>query len=594
MKEKVFSGIAASPGIVVGQAYLFDVEEAAVSPHPIPEKSVGAEIARFEDALIATRKELINIRQDLADRAGRKVTDLFDAHLLVVEDRTLIAEVVKGIEEKRLNAEYVFQSVIKEYTKAFLQVEDGYIKERLSDIRDVARRVLHNLTGSKRADLASLEEEVVVIAPDLSPSDTALMHREKVIGFATDAGGKTSHTAIMARSLEIPAVVALGNISAAVSTGDPLVVDGTAGQVILFPSRATLARVKREQTELLRFESQLEELKDRPAETRDGFRVTLAANIEMPEDLPSVVSHGGEGVGLYRTEYFYLNRVDLPDEEEQYQAYRKVAKTLQPASVIIRTLDLGGDKFNSALEIPPEFNPFMGWRAIRFCLERQDIFKTQLRAILRASREKNVKVMFPMISGYGELKRVLRIWEETKNEIRRQGVPFHQDMEVGIMIEIPSAVVMADELAREVDFFSIGTNDLIQYTLAVDRVNEKIAYLYDPLNPAVIRLIDRVITTGHRHNIWVGMCGEMAGDILSIPILLGLGLDEFSVSPVIIPEVKKLISSLRLPEARELAQEVLSYRSACDIRAAAKKVISRAAPQLLKAEQSRPRPAGSG
>ncbi len=582
MKEKVFSGIPASPGFVIGKAYVFDVEEASVSPHPIAAPAVGAEIARFEDALIAARKELINIRQELADRAGRKVTDLFDAHLLVVEDRTLIAEVVKGIEEKKLNAEYVFQDVIKEYTKAFLQVEDGYIKERLSDIRDVARRVLHNLTGGQRADLASLEEEVVVIAPELSPSDTALMHREKVVGFATDTGGKTSHTAIMARSLEIPAVVGLGNISTSVSTGDPLVVDGTTGQVIVFPSRSTLARIKEEQSALLHFEAQLAALKNRPAETKDGYRVTLAANIEMPEDLESVAAHGGDGVGLYRTEYFYLNRADLPNEEEQFRAYDRVARSLRPDAVIIRTLDLGGDKFNSALEIPPEINPFMGWRAVRFCLERQDIFKSQLRAILRASRNKNVKIMFPMISGYGELKRVLNIWEEAKAEVRRTGAPFHQDMEVGIMIEVPSAVVMADELAREVDFFSIGTNDLIQYTLAVDRVNEKIAYLYDPLDPAVLRLINQVITVGHRHNIWVGMCGEMAGDVLSVPILLGLGLDEFSVSPVAVPEVKKLITSLELSEARKLARTVLDYRSADDIRQASRKMIRRAAPELLK------------
>ncbi len=584
MAEKTFQGIAASPGLVIGQAYLFDVEEESVTPHPIAHKAVGAEIARFEDALISTRKELINIRQDLADRAGKKVTDLFEAHLLVVEDRSLIAEVVKGIEEKKLNAEYVFQEVIREYTRAFLQVEDDYIKERLSDIQDVARRVLHNLTGRRRDDLASLEEEVVVIAPDLSPSDTALMHREKVVGFATDAGGRTSHTAIMARSLEIPAVVGLGDISASISTGDPLVIDGNSGRMIVFPTRSTLARVKREQSELLRFESELDELKDRPAETRDGYRITLAANIEMPEDLPSVAAHGAEGVGLYRTEYFYLNRADLPDEEEQFRAYKKVAGSCHPSSVIIRTLDLGGDKFNSALEMPPEINPFMGCRAVRFCLERPDIFKTQLRAILRAGRRKNVKVMFPMISGYDELKRVLRIWEEAKKELKRAGEPFHQDMEVGIMIEVPAAVVMAEELAREVDFFSIGTNDLIQYTLAVDRVNEKIAYLYDPLNPAVIRLIDRVITIGHRHNIWVGMCGEMAGDILAVPILLGMGLDEFSVSPVMVPEVKKLISSLRLPEARELARRVMADRSADDIRDKVKELISRAVPELLKSD----------
>jgi len=584
MIERIFEGIAASPGFVVGKIYLFDLEDTAITPRTIEVKEIGLEIARFEDALIETRKELLRIRQDLADRAGRKVSDFFDAHLLVVEDRSLIAEVVKGIEEKKLNAEYIFQKVIKEYTKAFLQIKDDYIKERLSDIQDVARRVLHNLTGKKRSDLASLEEEVVVIAHDLAPSDTALMHQENVIGFATDIGGRTSHTAIMARSLAIPAVVGLGNISTAVHNGDPVVVDGTTGRVIVFPSRTTMAKINREKQDLARFESKLKELKSLPAETTDGFRVTLAANIEMPADLPAVTAHGGEGVGLYRTEYFYLNRTDVPDEEEQFQAYNQVAKKLNPASVIIRTLDLGGDKFNSALDIPREINPFMGWRAIRFCLERQDIFKAQLRAILRASCQKNVKVMFPMISGYTELERVLKIWEETKNDLKREGIPFYPDMEVGIMIEIPSAVVVADTLARMVDFFSIGTNDLIQYTLAVDRVNEKIAYLYDPLDPAVLKLIHQVIDIGHQNNIWVGMCGEMAGDILSVPILLGLGLDEFSVSPVMIPEVKKVITSLRLSDARKLASTVLQYRSADKIRMESKKLLANTDPTILKWE----------
>lgn len=585
MKERVFEGIAASPGFVVGKIYIFDIEETSILSHDIADKEVGNEIARFEDALIETRKELLKIRQELADRAGRKVTDLFEAHLLVVEDRTLIAEVVKGIEEKKVNAEYVFQDVINEYSQAFLQIKNDYIKERLSDIKDVARRVLHNLTGKKRADLASLSEAVVVVAHDLSPSDTALMHKENVIGFATDIGGKTSHTAIMARSLEIPAVVGLRNISTSVHNWDPVVIDGSTGRVIVFPSRATLLRIRREKSDLARFESQLKQLKDLPAETRDGFRITLAANIEMPEDIPSVIAHGGEGVGLYRTEFFYLNRVDVPDEEEQFQAYNLVARKLKPASVIIRTLDLGGDKFNSALEIPREINPFMGWRAIRFCLERQDIFRTQLRAILRASCQRNVKVMFPMISGYTELKRVLKIWEDTKNHLKREGIPFYQDMEVGIMIEVPAAAVVADTLASQVDFFSIGTNDLIQYTLAVDRVNEKIAYLYDPLNPAVLRLVHQVITIGHQNNIWVGMCGEMAGDILSVPILLGLGLDEFSVSPVMIPEVKQVITSLRLAEVRKLARNVLEYRSADKIREEVKKLLACATPSLLKREE---------
>ena len=587
MKERIFEGIAASPGFVVGKVYLFDLEDTAITPREIAVREVGLEIARFEDALIETRKELLKIRQDLADRAGRKVSDFFDAHLLVVEDRTLIAEVVKGIEEKKLNAEYIFQEVIKEYTRAFLQIKDDYIKERLSDIQDVARRVLHNLTGKKRADLALLDDEVVVIAHDLAPSDTALMHKENVIGFATDIGGRSSHTTIMARSLAIPAVVGLGDISAAVHNGDPIVVDGSTGRVIIFPSRTTLARINREKQNLARFESKLKELKHFPAETTDGFRVTLAANIEMPEDIPAVISHGGEGVGLYRTEYFYLNRLDIPDEEEQFQAYNQVASELKPASVIIRTLDLGGDKFNSALDIPREINPFMGWRAIRFCLERQDIFKVQLRAILRASCQKNVKVMFPMISGFTELERVLEIWEETKNDLKREGIPFYPDMEVGIMIEIPAAVAVADTLARMVDFFSIGTNDLIQYTLAVDRVNERIAYLYDPLNPAVLKFIHQVIDIGHKNNIWVGMCGEMAGDTLSVPILLGLGLDEFSVSPVMIPEVKKLITSLRLADARKLAHTVLRYRSADKIRQESKKLLANIDPTLLKWEDNK-------
>lgn len=587
MKERIYEGIAASPGFVVGKIYLFDLDESSIPPRNIMAREVGSEIARFEDALIETRKELLKIRQELADRAGRKVSDFFDAHLLVVEDRSLIAEVVKGIEEKKLNSEYIFQKVIKEYTQAFLQIKDDYIKERLSDIQDVARRVIHNLTGKKRADLASLQEEVIVVAHDLAPSDTALMHKENVIGFATDIGGRTSHTAIMARSLAIPAVVGLGNISTTVHNGDPVVVDGTTGRVIVYPSRPTLARINREKRDLARFESKLKELKNIPAETIDGFRVTLAANIEMPEDLPSVIDHGGEGVGLYRTEYFYLNRTDVPDEEEQFQAYNQVARTLKPASVIIRTLDLGGDKFNSPLDIPREINPFMGWRAIRFCLERQDIFKVQLRAILRAGCQKNVKVMFPMISGYAELERVLKIWEDTKNDLKREGIPFYPDMDVGIMIEVPSAVVVADTLARMVDFFSIGTNDLIQYTLAVDRVNEKIAYLYDPLNPAILKLIHRVIEVGHQNNIWIGMCGEMAGDILSVPILLGLGLDEFSVSPVMIPEVKKVITSLQLSDARQLAQTVLKFISSDKIRMSSKELLAATDPLLLKWEENK-------
>ena len=581
-KEKIYEGIAASPGVVVGPVHIFNLEEAVIVPREIRESEVPTEIARFEDSLIATRQELLTIRKKLARRLERSETDLFDAHLLLMEDRALIEEVIRGIEEKRHNAEYVFQEVVEKYARAFSQIKDDYIKERLSDIRDVAKRVLHNLIGEKRRDLASLTKEVVVIAHDLSPSDTALMHREKVIAFATEVGGRTSHTAIMARSLAIPAVVGLGTIEAEVHTGDPVVVDGNKGRVIFYPSRATLARIKREKTRLAEFERQLRFLRERPAETGDGFQVTLAANIEMPEDLPSVLSHGAQGVGLYRTEYFYLNREDIPSEEEQYQAYDLVARQVNPHSVIIRTLDLGGDKFNSLLEIPREINPFLGWRAVRFCLEHQDIFQTQLRAILRASRQKNVKVMFPLISGYGELLRVLEVWEKAKSEVKKKGHRFDPEMEVGIMIEVPSAVVMAEELARKVDFFSIGTNDLIQYALAVDRVNEKIAYLYEPLHPAVLRLIDRTIKVGHAHDIWVGMCGEMAGDPLSVPILLGLGLDELSVSPVMVPEIKRVIRSLNMVEVRKIARRVLRYHSTEEIKKEARRILLRIDPRLLE------------
>nr|HPJ72406.1 phosphoenolpyruvate--protein phosphotransferase [bacterium] len=442
------------------------------------------------------------------------------------------------------------------------------------------RRVMHNLTGQQRATLSSLEEISVVVAHDLSPSDTALMHREMVVGFVTDVGGRTSHTAIMARSLAIPAVVGVGNISGVAEDGEPVVVDGNRGRVILNPSRATLARIEKEKRELAENERMLSFLRDKPAETKDGFRVTLASNIELPEDINSVIASGAEGVGLFRTEYLFLNRDDLPSEEEQFQAYSYVAEKAQPHSVIIRTLDVGGDKFVSQLDISRELNPFLGWRAVRFCLERTDIFKNQLRAILRAGRAGNVKVLFPLVSGKAELRRILQVWEEAKGEVEKDRSDPLPEIEVGIMIEVPSAAVLADNLAEAVDFFSIGTNDLIQYTLAVDRVNEKIAYLYEPLHPAVLQLIRGTIDAAHRNNIWVGMCGEMAGDPIAVPILLGMGLDEFSVSPVAVPLVKKVIRSLTIPRARDLAESILGLSQASEIRARAETFLKELDPSV--------------
>lgn len=579
--QRTCHGIGVSPGVAIGKAFIFDTEEVVVVKRRIDAEQVPAEIARFEDALILTRKEILKIQGEISERLGTEHAEIFNAHLLVLEDRSLIEDVIKKIERERYNIEYVFQQVCRKYADIFSQIADDYLKERASDIRDVTRRVLHNLLGKKREDVSRLKEEVIIVAYDLSPSDTTLMHKDKVISFVTDVGAMTSHTAIMARSLKVPAVVGLHDFSRKVKSGETLIVDGTGGMVIASPTKQTLQKYTRIKNRIRVIEERLTGLKDLPAETLDGYRVALAANIELPEDAEPALENGAEGIGLYRTEFLYMNRKDLPTEEEQYKAYRTVAERAQPHPTIIRTLDLGGDKFLSDPQVPREMNPFMGWRAIRFCLERIDIFKVQLRAILRASSMGNVKVMFPMISGVEEVVRATEILEEVKGELKRHGREYDEEIEVGAMIEIPSAALTADILAKHVDFFSIGTNDLIQYSLAVDRVNEKIAYLYEPRHPAILRLIKQIITAGHNENIWVGMCGEMAGEPSLALILMGMGLDEFSVSMAAIPEIKKVIRSVRLAEARELAEEVLGYTNAQDIRAKCKKLLLKIAPELV-------------
>jgi phosphotransferase system enzyme I (PtsI) len=460
-------------------------------------------------------------------------------------------------------------------------MEDEYLRERATDLRDVGRRVIANLLGKERETLARLEEEVVVVAYDLAPSDTASMVKEKVIGFATDTGSRTSHTAIMARALEIPAVVGLGAVTAAIKSGDIVIVDGSHGVVIVNPDPATLFEYQEMQRRYVLFERELEKLKELPAETTDGYKVTLAANIELPEEIEHVKSHGADGVGLYRSEFLYMNRPDFPSEEEQFEAYRAVAESLAPKSIIIRTLDLGGDKFISQLDMPAEMNPFLGCRAIRFCLERPDIFKAQLRALLRATVFGSVKVMFPMISGVTELRTALAILDETKRELAAEEKEFDPNLQVGVMIEIPSAAMTADILAKEVDFFSIGTNDLIQYTLAVDRVNERIAHLYDPLHPAILRFIKWIIDAGHNAGIWVGMCGEMAADPLFTMILLGLGLDEFSMGSVAVPGIKKIVRSVSMQESKELARTVFGLSTADEIREYLERRVSQILPELI-------------
>ncbi len=561
----ILKGIPAAPGVTMGHPFFLDSEGFNIQKQPIPEEDVAKEIARFEESLIQTRSEILRIQKKISEEMGREHGEIFSAHLLVIEDRTLVEEVITRIKEERWVAEYIFLDVMKKYIKAFSKIEDEYLRERVADIEDVGKRILRNLMGKQRETLQNLKSPVVVVAYDLSPSDTALMHRQNVKGFVTDIGGRTSHTAIMAKSLEIPAVVGLEVITEKVDKDDFLIIDGTGGQVIINPTEETIRRYQEEQKLFEESGRNLLKLKDLPAETLDGHRVTLSANIEFPHEVPSVIAHGAEGIGLYRTEFFYMNRVDLPSEEEHFEAYRKVAEAIAPHSIIVRTLDLGGDKYLSQLEVPNEMNPFLGWRAIRFCLARPDIFKVQLRAILRASTYGKFKIMYPMISGVEELRQANAIFRETQEELRREKIPFDEGIEVGAMIEIPSAALTCDLLAKEVTFFSIGTNDLIQYALAVDRSNEKIAYLYEPAHPAVLRLIKQVIDTAHERRLWVGMCGEMAGDPRLALILLGLGLDGFSTSPVNLPEIKRVIRSVKMSDVEAAAKETLSLSTGKDV-----------------------------
>ncbi len=579
-KEIVLKGIPASPGIVAGKAFLFGREQYSISRRAIKEDQIANEIKRFKEALVQTKNEILEIKKRISEEMGAEHGQIFSAHLLVIDDSMLIEEVISKLKKEKFSIEYIFQDVLRKYIKVFSEMDDEYLKERISDINDVGRRILKNLIGAKEDILSNIKEKVVVIAYDLSPSDTATMHKKNVKGFATDIGGRTSHTAIMAKSLEIPAVVGMEMLTKKVESGDIVIIDGTHGIVIINPSAKTLKKYEMDRERFAAFGKHLLESKGLPATTLDGRKIELVANIEVPEDVPSVIAHGAEGIGLYRTEYFYMNRKDLPTEEEQFKAYSTVARKIKPHSVIIRTLDLGGDKFLSQLDVPQQMNPFLGWRAIRFCLARPDIFKAQLRAILRASAHGKLKLMYPMISGLDELKQANAILEEAKRELKKASVPFDEEIEVGAMIEVPSAALTSDILAKEADFFSIGTNDLIQYALAVDRVNEKIAYLYEPAHPAVLRLIKNIIESGHDAGIWVGMCGEMAGDVAMTVILLGLGLDEFSTSPIAIPEIKRIIRSVSMAQAKEIAEGAMGLSTGKEVEKYAVKKLKEIVPDL--------------
>jgi phosphotransferase system enzyme I (PtsI) len=581
-KQVILQGIGVSPGVATGPVFLLTTDEDRIVERAIGEDEIAREIARFEEALIATRRQLHDIQRQVSEAIGQESASIFDAHLLVVDDRSLVEEVIRGLSLHKRNVETVLRLVADRYAQALLRVEDDYLRERAADVRDVTRRILRNLSGSSTSSLAKLDRPCILVANDLAPSEAATINKEKVLAFATDLGSPTSHTAIMARALGIPAIVGLHDVSVRVSPGDEVLIDGNKGTFIVHPSREDLERYGKVEASRRTIQSELAQLQREPAETLDGYHVLLSANIELPGDVDSVLSNGGAGVGLFRTEYLYLSRKTLPTEDEQAAIYEEVARRLSPYHAVIRTLDLGGDKFVSQIKMPQEINPFMGWRAIRFCLAQPEIFKTQLRAILRASRHGNVKIMYPMISNLDEVLKANLLLEECKEELRARGVEFDEHIDVGIMIEVPSAALTAHLLAPHVSFFSLGTNDLVQYTLAVDRVNERIAYLYQPTHPAIIRLIKSTIDVGHQHGIWTGICGEMAGNPIMVPLLIGLGVDEFSVSATLVPLVKDVIRKLRFSQAEALAETVLARESAFEITEQCRKLVQQIAPEILE------------
>ncbi|MCB4792473.1 MAG: phosphoenolpyruvate--protein phosphotransferase [Elusimicrobia bacterium] len=558
-KANLLQGIPASPGIAIGKVFLIEDEEYCLIHREISREEIKKETNRFKEALAKTRTDMLATQEKIHKTLGKEFARLADAYLLILDDPIITRNVAKKISEG-VNAEYALFRILEQVMRSFEMIDDEYFRERKHDIQDVGKKILHNLMGKEKRPLSEINSESIVVAHNLAPSDTISLRENMVKGFATNIGGKTSHTAILAQSLEIPAVVGLKNITARVKEGDTIIIDGNQGIALINPVPEILENYRREQEIQLAQIRELEKLRDLPAQTTDGTRIVIAANIDNPDEIKSVLNHGSEGVGLYRTEFLYFNRKELPSEEEHYQNYLKVVQRMLPYSVIIRTIDLGGDKLSGlGLEgITEENNPFLGLRAIRLCLKYPAIFKTQLRAILRVSAEGRVKIMYPMISGIGEIRAANKILDEVKEELKSEGKKFDEKLEVGVMIEIPSAALTADMIAKEVDFLSIGTNDLIQYTLAVDRVNENVANLYEPFHPSILRLIKSIIEAGHGAGKWVGMCGEMASDPLVTPILVGLGINELSVSPLQIPKVKKIIRNLSLLDAKNLVNEIFS------------------------------------
>ena len=584
--ELKLRGIPVSEGVSRGRVVVLNRHRIVPAKTSFETLNPEAEEARFLAALDKTRQQILEIQKRLHDKIGAKQSLIFDAHLLVLEDPAVLEEVNRKIREEKLSSEYALYNATEKYAEALSAVDDSYLSERAADIRDVIQRVLGNLTGqSKQYGLKDLTEPCIIVANDLTPSDTANLDSEKVLGFITEIGSKTSHTAILARSLQIPAVLGLGKDIHELKAGQSILLDGFNGFVVISPSDQLLFEygqlVKRQNT----IETSLQKIRTEPAKTLDNHSITLSANIERATDVQAVLKSGATGVGLFRTEFLFINRTDLPDEEEQFQSYKKVSEALNPEPVIIRTLDLGGDKLLSHVNVSAEMNPFLGWRAIRLCLQEKDLFRTQLRAILRASAFGNLKIMYPMISGIDELDEANNLLEECQQELRVKGEKFSEKIEVGVMIETPSAAMISDKLAKRVHFFSIGTNDLIQYALAVDRLNEKIAHLYEPTHPGILRLIKTTVDAGKENGIWTGVCGEMASDLSMVPLLIGLGVEELSVASSMVPRVKMLIRNINVTQAKELADFALSSDSPKEILRRAKKLSREAVPNFFETKE---------
>lgn len=556
-------GIGTSSGIGIGKIFLFKEPEIKIIKQDIEDPDL--EITRFENALNDAVKEIDKLHELTLRNIGENEAEIFVAHRMMLEDPEFISGVKDKIEGEKVNAEFAVNEVVNFYVSLFENIEDEYLKARAVDLKDVSKRLLRVLLGIISTDLSIIDEKSIIVAEDLTPSDTAQMNKEMVVGIVTELGGRTSHTSIIARTLEIPAIAGVKDITKLVNHGDYMIINGDSGEILINPSLDEIVKYENIAKELTEFRMKLSTMKDKESLSKDGHRVEIAGNIGTPKDIDKVIENGGEGVGLYRTEFLYMDRDRLPSEEEQFEAYKIVAEKLGKRPLVIRTLDVGGDKDLPYLNLPKEMNPFLGYRAIRLCLDRKDIFRTQLRAILRASSFGNIKIMFPMISNLTEVREAKAIIEEVKVSLRKENIPFDEDIEIGIMVEIPAVAIHSRVFAKEVDFFSIGTNDLIQYTLAVDRGNQDIAHLYNQYHPSVLNLIKMTIENGHKEGIWVGMCGEAAGDKKLLPILLAMGLDEFSMSASSILRSRYDLQYYSKEEVEKHLETILNLPTAEDV-----------------------------